>query len=225
MRIMHVCQRCRMVFDTVDIRGGDPRLNAFMFSMSGLKNRSLCPKCGGWVVSVEEGEELPEEFRISTRQLFKAIVLSALVWLIFQWVASMAFLAAPVDDLKILDDAQKQIYVTAMFDFVVKVSLCGVTGGCLVSLFACAVATRRDDLNDPYPAELMPYGEGAVLFLTAAASAVAGVVIAVWIAPNLAPASIMLRDPMVRGLIGGVQALLAGSLSQKLLFKFCRRRA
>jgi len=191
-----------------------------MMSISGLKNRTLCRRCGGWVHAVEEGQQLPGEFQLSTKGIIRASVRSALAWACSWYVVSMTMVVPP--NAEALDDARKKALAEAFWALSFQLSLCGAVAGIALAVTVALLAGRRDDLNEPFSAEMMPAGQAAVLIPVVLLGIAAGLLLSLKLTPDLADEILTLRGPTMRGVVGSIQGLLGGSISHWLVFRYCR---
>jgi hypothetical protein len=218
MIIRQICQRCRAVLGALEIQGA---MVPDMIEMSGMMHRTLCPRCGGWVYPVKDGEELPGEFRLSARAIATASLCTGGVWLCFFFVAAVILLVPP--DPQGADEAGRNSAWELSWLFVLKESACGAAAGVLLALSAAALASRWPDLNRVHPPGLIPLGQATMLLPVALLGIGLGLLLTLWVAPALAGKQLTLRGEGLRGVLGGVQGLLGGSLGHRCLFKWGRR--
>jgi MFS family permease len=202
----------------MEISGGNPQ-RRFMLEMTMRKGqRSLCLECGGYVLAVEDGEELPEELQLARGPMLKAMLVSALSWIVMFYMASMTFLSPP-------ENGAVKLQAWSAETLFLKVSLFGALAGCLVTIFAALFAAQRPDLNGPYQRGLMPFGQAATMLPVVAVSGLLGFVIAYWVAPWLAPPEFVPNTVLIRGFFGVMIGVLAGANTHRFLFKYCREYA
>lgn len=218
MRIRQICQRCGRKYSEIQIHGEGGERSA-LFSMMGIAKR--CPQCGGRVRSVQEGQVLVGEFRISPWRLIKGGVLSAWGWVCFSLILAMA----AQDMSKVpTNEGLKEIQVNLLTILPIRLAMVYFLVGIVLLLIAAFLASRHSDLDEPTSPGAMPFGQAASMMPILVLGIVMSLMISVWLIPVITPPEIHLRSILHRAILGGVLGLVASSFTHRMLFKMCRLR-
>lgn len=196
---------------------------SMMTSITGLTGgRMTCPRCGGPVRDVQDGHELPGEFRLTPRKLLLALVLCALSLGFISFIVGFSFLATDVSSQ--MDQQAARAVLSAAQPLMIKLAVVGSVTGILLSLVTVLFSFGRHDMDEPIPNSRIPFGQAATLMPVLLIGCVMGLSIAVWLIPVLATGTLPLRSTLIRAGIGVVWGLFCAPLSHGILFMVCRSR-